>query len=1276
MNDAMRQWPLVNDPDMALGSLEALNRLRFVTTEPLITLHKNSTAPPLILYFDVYIRQQVGSSVLWHAIVESAAGGGDAAPTWLSITTSSGISLANPEDGHKGNFSMDVKSSIVLTASARGLSERSTNYRARLAVHIGAATETAPISPPVSIMIDARIIALPVASRCTLVAPGTVYAHVDHPKGFEFQARDYEGLPLARGGDIFEATLYACSNSSGSSSNSDGCNTALGTWPIGYVGGGRYSVQVILGRLGTYSVTVAFGGDPLPFRQTVIGICASGMYDDSRGKCVHCPSTVVCNGRSTPSLNASSRPGATLGTLALKRNHWRLSPFTSQIHTCVHVPDETIGAASRLIPTPCIGGLGTMSPDSASSWSTGSYCMPGTAGPLCRVCIVPGSFFNGSSCAPCAAEGAGVLALPFLCVLLASAALFGVTLTLRTQRNLRRSAGQLAARLGVLPKLKLAIAYFQVVLSMPEVFQVRLPPQYDALMAPLNFLSLDWLALAAPPECVGTLGTRLALQALLPLGALALVVAVSTVVTIVFNRRASGIGDGSSKGDGGACTHTLHVACDALRRGWLRVLPFVLAALFALVPSTSARIFAPFACDGFVERDPSASHPDGITRYYVHTDLSVACDAGPDYQSLRLLALTQIVLWPLGVPALFALLLYACHGAIVHRRPTALSRATTFLHGEYRPGLFPWELLELTRKLCLTSFILLVPQRYGLFRLVGALVLSIGYLVLMLAARPYRQPSNTYVATATNLTLCSTLLAALLVKVHAAMGVTEADRLFGVRDAAMLTSLIVGANLGVLLAAGLLLALALRAEAARPRLRLRSTGLAPELTLAPNREWHLFLSHHWDHQDIVAAVKRLLLLLLPGVAVFLDVDDLQSIDELEAQVGASAAVLVLLASPNYFSSANCLRELAAARAAESPLVLLHEGDSRKGGAALEALQIACPPELRGYVYGTPDRDDAGQSGVAVALNASGRKDGVTGRQVIQWHRLQDLQIVTMRKIAQAVVAASPLYARRAMRAPDSATSALALYLPGELSRRVPRFHQPVELWVSDANDGAHALASELIASCDTPMLVHAETPPYQLRRAANPPASLKRRLLDVMGARSTKQPTGGSGGGGSSAGSNAGASRCVMLLYLDKATWRDPRLAEEVRLVRSRGGAIVLAHETDSQRGGCDFATFFSTTPPDLIDGPHGKLYATLAVAVQQDADYRVVSLRLLARALGAQLVDERNSGCCVRRSTRPGVGVRRGGELPSTELLPSAGRRGGGAGATGPTSRGEDEVL
>ena len=85
-----------------------------------------------------------------------------------------------------------------------------------------------------------------------------------------------------------------------------------------------------------------------------------------------------------------------------------------------------------------------------------------------------------------------------------------------------------------------------------------------------------------------------------------------------------------------------------------------------------------------------------------------------------------------------------------------------------------------------------------------------------------------------------------------------------------------------------------------------------------------------------------------------DVDNLESIDSLEAYVEASTTLLVLLGSPRYFSSVNCLRELKQARRRRKPLCLVHEADPDKNGAALSDLEAACPPDLFSFVFELPD----------------------------------------------------------------------------------------------------------------------------------------------------------------------------------------------------------------------------------------------------------------------------------------------------------------------------------
>ena len=76
-------------------------------------------------------------------------------------------------------------------------------------------------------------------------------------------------------------------------------------------------------------------------------------------------------------------------------------------------------------------------------------------------------------------------------------------------------------RLGLIGKAKVAIGFFQVVLVMPEVFDVPMPKIYFEWMAAFQWLSFDLPSLVVPDACVGPFRQRLLLTALGPLVPLA-----------------------------------------------------------------------------------------------------------------------------------------------------------------------------------------------------------------------------------------------------------------------------------------------------------------------------------------------------------------------------------------------------------------------------------------------------------------------------------------------------------------------------------------------------------------------------------------------------------------------------------------------------------------------------------------------------------------------------------------------------------------------------------
>jgi len=128
-------------------------------------------------------------------------------------------------------------------------------------------------------------------------------------------------------------------------------------------------------------------------------------------------------------------------------------------------------------------------------------------------------------------------------------------------------------------------------------------------------------------------------------------------------------------------------------------------------------------------------------------------------------ATALLLLWPIGFPTLFTLLLLRCRGDILNGRSTPLSRATTFLHQDYKPKFFFWEPVEMARRLSITGFVLLVEDAQH--RLYLAVMLSAGFSIMLAYVRPYAKPINNLLALGAHLSITSTLVAGTFLRLFA-----------------------------------------------------------------------------------------------------------------------------------------------------------------------------------------------------------------------------------------------------------------------------------------------------------------------------------------------------------------------------------------------------------------------------------------------------------------------------------------------------------------------------
>jgi len=97
-----------------------------------------------------------------------------------------------------------------------------------------------------------------------------------------------------------------------------------------------------------------------------------------------------------------------------------------------------------------------------------------------------------------------------------------------------------------------------------------------------------------------------------------------------------------------------------------------------------------------------------------------------------------------------------------------------------------------------------------------------------------------------------------------------------------------------------------------------------------------------------------------------------------------------------------------------------------------------------------------------------------------------------------------------------------------------------------------------------------------------------------------------------------------FLLYLNQDTFEDndqdeSNLTRIIKLcIADAKTSIILVHEKDVSKGGCEFDEFFKHCPEELIKPPN-NLFGDVAVPLYTTEEYRIVSLREILCKMGAE---------------------------------------------------------
>lgn len=344
-----------------------------------------------------------------------------------------------------------------------------------------------------------------------------------------------------------------------------------------------------------------------------------------------------------------------------------------------------------------------------------------------------------------------------------------------------------------------------------------------------------------------------------------------------------------------------------------------------------------------------------------------------------------------------------------------------------------------------------------------------------------------------------------------------------------------------------------------PTIRLVSSGSKPNLEMSGEHEFHAFLSHIWSTgKDKTHTIVRKTQLLMPGVKIWLDVDNLSQMDQLETSVDASAVFLVFY-SKGYFRSKNCRREIYAAVKFDKPIFVIYEGDDFVLDEAREECRKFCTEgyDVVGRVF---------SMNPILWLGGGGAHFAVEAVKMVSFSILRNL----------------PYYTKR------PGELAPGLKIQGELG--AVEMSQPVDVYVCAGNVGARRVVEEARSTIPN------QTEFINILDGGT--------LLDIDQTFEDDNPT---------------DKKQYLLLYLDEDIFLDEEeeVYEIVRKAILMSIEVVTVHEQDSALGACAFETFFGQTPAELIEPPF-TLYKDIAVPLYPDPEYRKVSIRQLLMKFGA----------------------------------------------------------
>lgn len=404
--------------------------------------------------------------------------------------------------------------------------------------------------------------------------------------------------------------------------------------------------------------------------------------------------------------------GIKLATLRLRPSYWRSGSSSYNIELCK--VDEVC------------------SQENVTDIS--SQCIEGHKGPLCNVCNFGYSKNLVGICESCKLE---IRPEAILLVLLLAFALIVIKTKMKKEHvdkfNVRRR-NAISPRMSARTKFKILATFYQTITQFETVLNIRFPKVFEVFTRFLSsIVNVDSLKLGRV-GCVipTTFHTKLLVSTILPL------LASAFIFTCMFVARRLNKDDHIKK--------TIKNNCIEL----------FLGLTFLLFASVSTTIFDTFNCAQYGD-DP---------KLYLVADMSIDC-ADPTHKLFEKYAMGMMIIYPFGIPYLYAKLLFKRQKEIQadNRASNKSLIKSSFLWEMYEPRVWWFEIFECGRRLAMGG--LLVFVRPGsTSQIVLTMVLAMGSVVIFTHVRPYVAERDDDLAVACQISVFITIFGALLVRVE------------------------------------------------------------------------------------------------------------------------------------------------------------------------------------------------------------------------------------------------------------------------------------------------------------------------------------------------------------------------------------------------------------------------------------------------------------------------------------------------------------------------------